>query len=158
MDDGLDDLDGRILHALQRDARHTSAAEIADEAGVAPSTVRKRIARLESRGVVRGYHVDVDYQRAGYQLHTLITCTAPIDEREQFVRGALDVHGVVSVREVMTGEDNVRVGAVGTDHDDLNRIARELSALGLEVTDENLVRGEHVRPFDSFAHDEPDAP
>ncbi|WP_327050642.1 Lrp/AsnC family transcriptional regulator [Halomicrococcus gelatinilyticus] len=153
MDDGLDDLDGRILYALQRDARHTSAAEIADEAGVAPSTVRKRIARLEARGVVRGYHVDADYQRAGYQLHALVTCTAPIDEREQLVHEALDVQGVVSVREVMTGEDNVRVTAVGTDHDDLNRIAQELSAVGLDVTDENLVRGEHVRPFDSFAHD-----
>lgn len=158
MDDGLDDLDRRILHALQRDARHTSATEIADEAGVAPSTVRKRIARLEERGIVRGYHVDVDYQRAGYQLHTLITCTASIDEREQLVRDALDVRGVVSVREVMTGDDNVRVSAVSTDHDDLNRIAQELSHLGLEVTDENLVRNEHVRPFDSLVRDGRDQP
>ena len=158
MDDGLDDLDRRILHALQRDARHTSATEIADEAGVAPSTVRKRIARLEERGIVRGYHVDVDYQRAGYQLHTLITCTASIDEREQLVRDALDVRGVVSVREVMTGDDNVRVSAIGSDHDDLNRIAQELSHLGLEVTDENLVRNEHVRPFDSLVRDGRDQP
>ncbi|WP_227353011.1 Lrp/AsnC family transcriptional regulator [Haladaptatus salinisoli] len=148
--DDLDALDKRILYTLQRDSRHASTSDIADEMDVSPSTVRKRITRLEDRGIIRGYHADIDYQRTGYQLHTLIVCTAPIDAREQLAREALDVPGVVAVREVMTGGENIHVSALGADHDDLSRIGQDLSAIGLEVADEDLIRNEYVNPFDSF--------
>jgi DNA-binding Lrp family transcriptional regulator len=147
----LDELDRFIVYALQRDARHTSASEIAEEAGVSPSTVRKHIATLEEIGIVQGYHVDVDYERAGYQLHTLIVCTADVPEREELARRARDVEGVVAVREVMTGAENVHVEVVGRDGDDLSRIGRELDAIGLHVEDEDLIRNEYFTPFDDFA-------
>lgn len=147
----LDDLDRAIIYALQGDARRTSASDIADEAGVSPSTVRKRISRLEDAGIARGYHLDVDYERAGFQLHTLIVCTAPIPEREELARSARDVGGVVAVREVMTGHENVHVEVVGRDGDDLSRIGRQLDALGLTIEDEDLVRNEYVIPYDGFA-------
>ena len=50
--EGLDDLDRAILGALQRDARHTSSGEIAERMDVSASTVRKRIQRLESEGII----------------------------------------------------------------------------------------------------------
>lgn len=151
----LDDLDRAIIYALQGDARRTSASDIADEAGVSPSTVRKRLARLEDTGIVRGYHLDVDYERAGFQLHTLIVCTAPIPEREELARRAREVAGVVAVREVMTGHENVHVEVVGRDGDDLSRIGRELDALGLTIEDEDLIRREYAIPYDGFATERP---
>lgn len=147
----LDDLDRYIVSALQRDARHTSANDIAEEADVSPSTVRKRIAKLEDSGIIAGYHVDVDYERAGFQLQTLIVCTADIPEREELARRALEIDGVVAVREVMTGADNVHVEVVGGDGDDLSRIGRELDAIGLHVEDEDLIRNEYFTPYDAFA-------
>lgn len=146
----LDELDQFILHELQRNARHTSASTIADAMDVAPSTVRNRIRQLEDSEVIKGYPLDVDYERAGYPLHTLIVCTAPMPEREDLARGALDVPGVVAVREIMTGEENVHVSVVGTDHDDLSRIARDLNELGLEVVDEDIVRSEYFQSFERF--------
>lgn len=149
----LDELDERIIYELQRDARHTSASDIADECDVSPSTVRKRIQGLEEAGVLRGYHPDVDYERAGYQLRTLIVGTAPVPEREELARAALDVDGVVAVREVMTGSGNLHVEVVGADGDDLSRIGRDLDALGIEVEDEDLIRNEYENPYERFAAD-----
>lgn len=148
--EGLDDLDRRVIYELQVDARHTSSSDIAEEMDVSASTVRNRIARLEDRGILRGYHADVDYERAGFQLYTLVVCTAPIPQREELARAALDVTGVVEVQEVMTGEENVLASVVGEDSDDLSRIGRELSAIGLHVVDEDVIRNHHTHPYHRF--------
>ena len=147
----IDDLDRQIIHALQGDARHTSASEIAESLDVSARTVRNRINNLEEAGIIRGYDVDVDYEAAGYQLHTLIVCTAPIHEREEIAQRALDVDGIVAVREVMTGADNVHVEVVGVDGNDLSRIGRDLNDIGLKVVDEDLIRNEYTRPFHEFS-------
>lgn len=55
----LDDIDLRILHLLQHDARMANAA-IARDVGLVPSAVFQRIRKLESEGVIRGYHADLD--------------------------------------------------------------------------------------------------
>jgi len=146
----IDELDRRILQALQDNARDASATEIADQADVSARTVRNRIDRLEERGIVTGYHADIDYERAGYQLHSLIVATAPIHEREEIARRALDVEGVVAIREVMTGAENVHVEVVGRDGDDLSRIGRELTDIGLEVVDEDIIRNEYTTPLGHF--------
>lgn len=147
---GLDDLDRRILHALQRDARGVSSRDVADDVGVSPNTVRKRIARLERTGVLVGSHAVVDYERAGYPLHVQITCTAPIRVRETASEAAVAVPGVVGVRELSTGERNVFVTVVGRDGDDLTRVASALDECGLVVVDEKLVRSDRSQPFDGF--------
>jgi DNA-binding Lrp family transcriptional regulator len=146
----LDELDRQILYSLQREARSTSSSDIADAIDVSASTVRNRIRRLEEDGVVRGYHADVDYGTAGYQLYTLIVCTAPIPDREELAAAAAEVDGVVEVQEVMKGEENVLVRAIGTDSDDLTRIGEELDELGLRVSDEDLIRNTHRSAFTHF--------
>jgi DNA-binding Lrp family transcriptional regulator len=147
---GLDELDHRILYELQRDARHVSSRDIAEEVAASPSTVRKRIQRLEDEGIVTKYHADVDYERAGYQLYVQIVCTAPIPERDSMSDAALEVPGVVGVRELATGERNVVATVVGEDGDDLTRIAAALSEIGLTVLNEELVRSDRTRPYSGF--------
>ena len=147
---GLDDLDRHILYTLQRDARHASSHEIADRMGVSASTVRKRISRLEEEGIVTGYHAEVDFASAGYQLRVQIVCSAPITRREGLAAAALEVSGVVSVREIAAGADNLLVSVVAEDDDDLTRIALDLAELGLDVSDERLIRGERHTPFGGF--------
>ncbi|MFC6724858.1 Lrp/AsnC family transcriptional regulator [Halobium palmae] len=146
----LDALDRRILYTLQAEARRTSSNDVAAELDVSASTVRNRIQRLEADGVIRGYHADVDYEATGHQLFTLIVCTAPIPDREELAAAAADVDGVVEVQEVMTGEGNVLVQAIGVDGDDLSRIGEELDELGLRVSDEDLIRNTHRSPYSRF--------
>lgn len=149
-DERLDDLDRYVIHCLQCDARKTSTSTIADHADVSASTVRHRIRQLEDAGIIEGYHPSIDYEQAGFQLHTLILCTAPIPNREDLARRAREVEGVVAVREVMTGHENIHVEVVGIDGDDLSRIGQELDALGLEIEDEDLIRDEYENPYEGF--------
>jgi Lrp/AsnC family transcriptional regulator, leucine-responsive regulatory protein len=146
----LDELDCYIIYRLQKDILETSAAKIADDYGVSPSTVRTRIGHLEDDGIIRGSHLDIDYERAGYQLFTIIFCTAPIPERERLAQEVLTVPGVVSARELMTGEENIHVVAIGRNGDDLSRIGRDLSRLGLEIVEEELVHNEYTCPLHWF--------
>jgi DNA-binding Lrp family transcriptional regulator len=146
----LDELDRFILYSLQQDSRNTSSGDIADRMGVSASTVRKRIQRLEERGIITGYHIDIDYEAAGFPLHAKIICTAPIPRREELAEKALDVSGVAAVREVMTGYKNIYINAIGVDHNDLSRIGQELHELGLTVQDEQIIRHEYVCPYRGF--------
>ncbi|KAB7513037.1 winged helix-turn-helix transcriptional regulator [Halosegnis rubeus] len=149
----LDSVDRHILYHLQQDARSTSSTDIADELGLSSSTVRTRLNKLEDSGVIRGYHIDIDYDLAGYPLYTKIICTAPIPQRDELANEARTIRGVTAVREIMTGERNVYVNAIGRDHDDLNRISEELDAVGLRVVDEQLIRDEYVCPYHGFLDD-----
>ncbi|WP_254824397.1 MULTISPECIES: Lrp/AsnC family transcriptional regulator [Haloglomus] len=151
MKDGeLDATDRRILYHLQQDARRTSSSDIADELDLSSSTVRTRLNRLEESGIIRGYHVDIDYDLAGYPLYTKIICTAAVTERDELANQAREIHGVTAVREIMTGKRNVYVNAIGQSHDDLNRIAGELDELGLDIVDEQIIRDEYVCPYHGF--------
>ncbi|MFC7137405.1 Lrp/AsnC family transcriptional regulator [Halobaculum litoreum] len=151
MKDGeLDSVDRHILYYLQQDARSTSSSDIAEKLGLSASTVRTRLNKLESSGVVRGYHIDIDYDLAGYPLYTKIICTATIPNRGELANRARDIRGVTAVREIMTGERNVYVNAIGRDHDDLDRITKDLDALGLDVLDEQIIRDEYVCPYHGF--------
>ena len=150
MPSDLDDLDRYILYALQQDARHTSSGDIAAEMEVNPSTVRKRMQHLEERGIITGYHIEVDYEAAGFPLYAKLICTAPVPEREALARQALDINGVAAVREIMNGHENVYINVIGIDHDDLSRITQELHDLGLNIEDEQIVRHEYVCPYRGF--------
>ena len=155
MKDGeLDSIDKRILYHLQQDARRTSSNDIAEKLGLSASTVRTRLNQLEESGIVRGYHLDIDYDLAGYPLYTKIICTAPVPERDGLANRARDVRGVTAVREIMTGERNVYVNAIGRNHDDLNRISEDLDDLGLDIVDEQLIRDEYVCPYHGFLEDQ----
>lgn len=149
----LDDVDRGILHLLQEDARDNSPAMIAEEVGVAPNTVRNRIERLEEHGVIEGYHPQVDYERAGYQLHVIFVCTVPISERRTFADEAFEIDGVVQVIEVLSGRENLAVEAVGEDSDDVTEIASTLESLGCEIADEWFIKNSRVQPFGHFGAD-----
>jgi transcriptional regulator, AsnC family len=147
----VDEIDRAIVHALQADARNLSSEEIAERVGIAGSTVRKRIGKLETAGVIKGYSAEVDYQRSGYPLRMLLFCTASIPERGGLVEDVLAVDGVVSVQELVTGDENLLVTAVGESDDDITPIAQTLLEMGLTVTDEVLVRSHESTPFGAFA-------
>jgi Lrp/AsnC family leucine-responsive transcriptional regulator len=149
-EEDIDDVDGAILHALQEDARNTSSGDIAERTGTSGSTVRKRIQRLESDGVIKGYSAEVDYDRSGYPLRMLLFCTASIPERGDRIPEILDIDGVVSVQELVTGEQNLLVTAVGESDSDITPVAQQLLELGLTVADEVLVRSHETTPFGEF--------
>lgn len=143
----LDDVDRGVLYALQRDARNTTAGEIADEVDVSASTVRNRIANLENHGVIEGYYPKIDYERAGYALRTLFVATAPAQDRGKLATEALSVPGVVDVREMLTSHRNLYIEAVATSTRDLAQMTNQLTDIGLEILSSELVADHRLQSF-----------
>lgn len=67
----LDDTDTILVDELQRDARQTNRA-LAAKVGLAPSTTLARVRDLERRGVITGYHGEVDLSAVGRGVQALV--------------------------------------------------------------------------------------
>jgi len=150
MDYRVDEIDKRILYYLAQDARNTTASAIADEMEVTSATIRNRIRQLEEQNIIRGYLTDIDYKRIDGHVTYQFSCTAPIPERDRLAQSALGVSGVIGVRELMTGKENVILTVIGSDTDDISRIASEVSDRGLEIEDESVIEASYHHPFASF--------
>jgi len=147
----LDDLDRHILHLLQVNARDISDTDIAEETGVTSTTVSNRIARLEDRGVIRSYHPEIDYERAGYSLVVLFICTVPLGHRSEIAEKVLEILGVVNVRETMASEQNLHVKIVAQSTDDVENTAQKLGEFGLNILRSDILADESVQPWNVFS-------
>ena len=67
----LDDLDRKLLDILSANAR-ISLKELAAEAGLSSPSTADRLRKLDERGVVAGYTVDVDPVSLGYRLQAVV--------------------------------------------------------------------------------------
>ena len=75
--DELDDIDRTLVRELVADGRAT-LAHLAVSAGLSVSAVQSRVRRLETRGVVTGYHARIDPEAVGNMLSAFVSIT-PID-------------------------------------------------------------------------------
>ena len=75
--DELDDIDRTLVRELVADGRAT-LAHLAVSAGLSVSAVQSRVRRLETRGVVTGYHARIDPEAVGNMLLAFVSIT-PID-------------------------------------------------------------------------------
>ncbi|YBV95062.1 Lrp/AsnC family transcriptional regulator (plasmid) [Phyllobacteriaceae bacterium JZ32] len=67
----LDDLDRRLLGILSTNAR-VSLKQLAQEAGLSSPSTTDRLRRLEDRGVITGFTIDVSPGALGYNLQAIV--------------------------------------------------------------------------------------
>jgi Lrp/AsnC family leucine-responsive transcriptional regulator len=67
----LDAIDQRILDALAGNAR-MSLKELAQSAGLSSPSAAERLRRLEERGVIAAFTIDIDAAAVGYPLQAII--------------------------------------------------------------------------------------
>lgn len=143
----LDDTDKQLLNLLQDNARYT-ALELAEKIGVSDNTIHNRMERLEEAGVITGYRATVDSDSVGLSLYFHFSCTVRISERSDVAEEALALPQVREVTELMTGQENLHIKAVGAEDENITHVAEQLDELPLEINDENLIRCEHTKPLD----------
>jgi Lrp/AsnC family leucine-responsive transcriptional regulator len=67
----LDNLDKRIIEILVTDAR-ISLKRLAQRVKLSSPSVSERLRRLEERGVIRSFTVDIDPRAIGYNLQAIV--------------------------------------------------------------------------------------
>ena len=124
--DGLDDVDRRLLELLADDAR-ISNARLASAVGVAPSTALARVRALRRRGVMRGFHAEVDLAALGRPLQALVAMRLAVHSREQiesFTEHVRALPGVLSIFHV-AGQTDYLVWVAASDAQDLREFVVE---------------------------------
>jgi DNA-binding Lrp family transcriptional regulator len=116
----LDRIDRIILEALQKNAR-TSYKELATQTGVAPSTCLERVRRLRARGVITGFHAEVDRRKLGRELEALIAIRFRAHDRDlvdPFVDHLLSLPETINLFNV-SGDDDYLLHVAVQDTDQL---------------------------------------
>ncbi|MBW8481884.1 Lrp/AsnC family transcriptional regulator [Actinomadura parmotrematis] len=134
----LDATDWAILTELQRDGR-VSLTELGRRVSLSTSAATERVRRLETAGVITGYHARVDLAKAGLPVTAVVRLKYPGNRHTP-------LHDLLRDREEIleclrtTGEDCyvLKVAAPSLAH--LERTVDELLELGSTTT--NLVYSE----------------
>jgi len=81
----LDQIDKNILQYLQENARITNA-ELAEKVGLSPTPCLRRLRRLETDGIIKGYRTEIDREALGIGV-TVIIMVKLEKEDEASLRG-----------------------------------------------------------------------
>ncbi|MBB5252927.1 Lrp/AsnC family transcriptional regulator [Sulfurisphaera ohwakuensis] len=98
----LDDIDKKILKILQEDAR-TPFSKIAKMLNLSESTIHIRIKRLRENGIIKGFYVDVDPEKIGYNVVAFVLIKADPKKYEQILKKIYEFKEIYEIFDV-TGE------------------------------------------------------
>jgi len=98
----LDDIDKKILKILEEDAR-TPFSKIAKMLNLSESTIHIRIKRLKENGVIRGFYVDIDPEKIGYNVMAFVLIKADPKKYESILKAISEYKEVYEIFDV-TGE------------------------------------------------------
>jgi DNA-binding Lrp family transcriptional regulator len=143
----LDAVDLRILRVLARDARVPNNA-LAEQVGIAPSTALGRVRSLRERGVIRGYHADINPAALGRPIQAMIAVRLQSHARGHLSAFAAQVAELPEVLNVffLAGAVDFYVHIAATSTENL----RDFVVVNLSgnpdvaVTETNLIF-EHIR-------------
>jgi DNA-binding Lrp family transcriptional regulator len=145
--DQLDEIDRAIVRSLAADARIPNNA-LAELVGIAASTCLGRVRSLRERGVIRGFHADIDPAAVGRPIQAMIAVRMQSHARSHITEFAAIVSCLPEVLNVffLAGADDFLVHVAATSTENL----RDFVVVNLSgnpdvaLTETNLIF-EHIR-------------
>ena len=129
----FDAVDAALISAVQEHAR-LSIAELGQRIHLGPSATRARLTRLESAGIITGYHADVAPKKAGFALRAVVRMKVHGSRFDQ-VQTVLDDEPQVIRCLRITGEACYTIEFLAHDMTDLERFTSRLARIGSITTD-----------------------
>jgi DNA-binding Lrp family transcriptional regulator len=142
----LDEIDRQLVHELAKDARIANNA-LAERAGIAPSTCLGRVRSLRERGVIRGYHADVNQAALGRPLQAMIAVRLQSHARSRIRGFVAEVAHLPEVLNVffLAGKDDFLLHVAAASTSSLRELVELLSSNGdVSYTETSLIF-EHIR-------------
>lgn len=125
----LDDIDRKLLRTVQQDSRK-SIQELGEAVGLSPSACHRRLRGLEERGLIRGYHAELDAKRLGFTMLFFIEVGLSSQSEpslEAFEAAAADIPEVLECH-LMAGQSDYILRVACRDQEDFERLHRRLAA------------------------------
>lgn len=122
----LDDSDRRILRHMQADPE-MSTAQLAERAGVTPSTLARRLERLRASGVLRGVRGVINWPALGYEVEVSLRVTLDKTQGrafDDFIEAARQVAEVIEIQTFL-GQVDVRLSVIARDMAHYQQVYRE---------------------------------
>ena len=143
-DHGLDAIDRQLLALLQEDCR-TSLVRLGEQVGLSAPSVLERIKKLETAGVITGYHALVDARRVGLDITAFIgvlishpKLIASFEDRVRALDDVLECHHV-------TGEYTLRLKVKTANTSSLERLISQIRSIeGVGRTETLVVLSTHT--------------
>lgn len=122
----LDDIDRKIIAALQEDGRMTST-ELAERVGLSPSPCARRVRLLEKAGIITGYVATVDQVAVGLPVSVFASIKLERQREEELDRFAQAVSGWPEVVDcyLMTGQRDYLMRIVVQDLEAYERFLKD---------------------------------
>lgn len=125
----LDPIDRKLLRTVQQDSRK-SIQELGEAVGLSPSACHRRLRGLEERGLIRGYHAELDAERLGFTMLFFIEVGLSSQSEpslEAFEAAVADIPEVLECH-LMAGQSDYILRVACRDHEDFERLHRRLAA------------------------------
>ncbi|RSN74202.1 Lrp/AsnC family transcriptional regulator [Candidatus Methanodesulfokora washburnensis] len=123
----IDEKDMEILKMLKKDAR-IPLTEISRIVGISDVAVKKRISKLEKRGVIRGYTALIDPSLLGYNSVSL----TGIDTMPESIFKVIDIlkkKDYINTIYVTTGDHMIIVEIWAKDNQEMSDILKEIESI-----------------------------
>lgn len=99
----IDEIDQKIIEALADNAR-LSIKELAQQAGLSSPSASERLRRLEERGVIDRFTVDLDLRAIGYPLQAIVRIR-PLPGKLHIVQRLIEDIPQITECDKVTGDD-----------------------------------------------------
>jgi Lrp/AsnC family leucine-responsive transcriptional regulator len=137
----LDETDRNILAALVEDAR-ISLKDLAQRVALSSPSVSERLRRLEERGIIRSFTVEVDPMALGYQLQAIVRIR-PLPGKLHMVQKLLEETPEFCECDKVTGEDCFVARLYTRSMEELDRILDRIADKA--ETNTSLVKAQPIR-------------
>lgn len=128
----LDMIDEKIVELLQENAR-IAIKEIAAQVFLSSPAVTARIERVESKGIIKGYHAAVDSVNLGYKIKAFVNLDLEPVQKEEFYPFIESVENVIECNCV-TGEYSMLIEVKFLNTEELDDFINTLQKFGKTST------------------------
>ncbi len=128
----IDVLDLKILKVLEKNSR-LSFVEIGRLVGLSPSATRERVQKLEEKGVISNYTVEINSRLLGYDIEAFISVKVFHGKLKSFL-SVVGTYPEVKRAYRITGGQNVQLEIIAKDRLQLQKLIDKIMEYGDTLT------------------------
>ena len=122
----VDSIDRKILNILQKNAKITNA-KLSNEIGLSPAPTLERVRKLETSGIISGYHAKLDNSKIGLNVSTYVMVSLKSHNKKNldlFIDTIKNVENIVECHHI-TGSGDFILKVVAKDIESYQKLMLE---------------------------------